>query len=59
MNMEARKSGWNNRIHDIVGGALTIGQIRLIASICQDAFNEGHKAGVKKFSDDLLQMGKE
>ena len=46
MDMEQRKVNWANRIND-TGALLTTVDIRRLVSICQDAFNEGHKAGQK------------
>lgn len=49
MNMEERKAGWLARVYTIMEEQVPkrsgIAKARLIASICQDAFNEGHKAG--------------
>lgn len=45
MDMETRKSNWSLRVHAIVQDKLSPGKIRAIVSICQDAFNEGHRAG--------------
>jgi hypothetical protein len=44
MDMEQRKANWRNRIHAIYP-VMDMAAVRAIASICQDAFNEGHKAG--------------
>lgn len=51
MDMEQRKTNWRNRIYIITTNQLTSSQVSLIASICQDAFNEGHKAGYQERSD--------
>lgn len=47
MDMEQRKVNWRNRIHDTGQGFFTTKEISLLVSICQDAFNEGHKEGQK------------
>lgn len=45
MDMETRKTIWANRIADQIGKRPMTKAISMIVSICQDAFNEGHKAG--------------
>lgn len=45
MDMEHRKANWLGRVFTAADGKLTMAEVRRIVSICQDAFNEGHKAG--------------
>lgn len=51
MDMEQRKVNWANRIFGATEGALNTQEIRRVVSICQDAFNEGHKAGLNQASE--------
>lgn len=53
MNMELRKQQWTNRVFKIAKGHLNLSEISLIVSICQDAFNDGHKAGEAAATDRL------
>ena len=60
MDMEQRKVNWRNRIWEIANKSpspMTAGQVRLIVSICQDAFNEGHTAGAKTATDFFINRG--
>ena len=56
MDMEQRKVAWANRIN-LINPHINIIDVRRLVSICQDAFNEGHKAGQKEAN--LQQFGKE
>lgn len=51
MDMETRKAAWARRIYVVSDAQIDTRQISLIVSICQDAFNEGHKAGCEATTD--------
>lgn len=57
MDMEQRKVTWANRIFTATEGALNTAEIRRVVAICQDAFNEGHKAGQAELSDRMFTQG--